>query len=153
MKVLGVFVGFLLLFGTLSVGSVALGYGWAWFAAPWVGKLEARQEINSGASRIVNYEHFFNLCASVQTNEKQLDAFQAELKAVEAMPDARDRSREVARITANIAGVTAGRAGGINQYNADARKSYTQGQFRDASLPYQLATDTYVVGKGGTQCD
>lgn len=102
------------------------------------GRGEARKQIQSASFRITAYDHFFNLCAAVQTDEVQLDALGRELAT------AGDADR--GRINANISGVTAARAGSINQYNADARKDYTEGQFRDSDLPYQLPSAAFKEG-------
>lgn len=122
-----------------------LNFGWRWATAGPKGELAAREQILSGANRITAYNHFFNLCASIQTNEAQLDGFFNEFALYEAGTD------DYARVATNITGVQAARAGGINQYNADANKDYTIGQFRDLDLPYQLAASAYPEG-GKTQC-
>lgn len=70
------------------------------------------------------------MCAAVQSDEARLAAQRVELKS--ATGD--DKSR----VEANIAGITADRADAINQYNADAQKSYTIGQFRASGLPFTL---------------
>ncbi len=127
-------VGFLVAMVALAF----VGWGWRWFAAPIEGKVGARETIQSGASRIANYEHFFNLCAAIQGNEAQLDALDDEAKATPPS--------EMSRVRANITGVRAARAGAIAQYNADARKSYTQGQFRDSDLPYQIPASDWQKG-------
>lgn len=113
----------------LVVGVASWGFGWI-FAGP-KGALEARQQILSGANRIQAYNHFFDQCVSVQKLEFASDAQQAELAAASGQDD-RDR------ILANIAGITAERAGAVAQYNADAEKTYTIGQFRDLKLPFQI---------------
>lgn len=110
-----------------------------WATAPAKGKLEARKAINSGSFRIAAYDHFFNLCASVQTDDARLDAQATELSTA--------TGDDIQRVQANIAGLTADRAEAINEYNADARKSYTIGQFRSSQLPYQLPTDPHVKGE------
>lgn len=66
----------------------------------------------------------------MQTDETRLAAQQTELKT--APQD------DISRIQANIAGITSDRADAINEYNADAQKDYTVGQFKSSKLPYQL---------------
>lgn len=117
----------------LVIGGISFGIRWA-MAGP-SGKLQARQAILGGANRITSYNHFFDLCASVQGLEGQRDSQLAEL------PKARGDDRD--RILTNIAGIEGARAQAIAQYNADARKDYTIGQFRASALPYQLPTHTY----------
>lgn len=127
----------------LGIAISLIGWGVGWFAAPYQGKLEARKQINSGSFRIAAYNHFFDLCAAVQSDEASLDAQRVEL----ASATGDDR----ARIEANIAGLSADRADAINQYNADAAKSYTVGQFRSSGLPWQLDSTAYHGG-GHTVC-
>lgn len=117
------------------------GYAVKYYTADVRGRIDANETIKSGDSRIANYNHFFNLCASVQTNEAQLDALSDQLRA--QTPGTPDYNR----VLTNITGVRAARAGAINQYNADASKSYTQGQFLSSKLPYQLPTAEYSGAK------
>lgn len=87
----------------------------------------------SGDYRIASYDHFFNLCASVQSKEATIDALEKELSR---KPDpSESRTEQIyAAITAN----EAIRAETINQYNVDAKKEATVGQFRASNLPYEL---------------
>lgn len=129
--------------GTLAVVLLigVIMFGWRWATAGPKGSLQAREEILSGSNRISAYNKFFDLCAAVQTAETNLAAFYSELAATP-----KDDVREINRIKTNITGVTAARNENVNQYNADARKSYTIGQFRASDLPYQLPT-TYTKGQ------
>lgn len=133
-------VGGLSVFIVFIVALYAIQY----YTADVRGRVSAQEQIKSGASRIAGYELFFNRCAAIQTNEAQIDALKEELKNT-------TDPREQARINANITGVTAARNGGINQYNADARKEYTEGQFRDSSLPFQILAGEYTGRR--TSCD
>lgn len=108
-----------------------------WVSAPTRGKLQAREQINSGAFRIAAYNHFFDLCAAVQSDEARLEAQYVSLSTA--------TGEDVARIQANIAGITSDRADAVNEYNADASKDYTVGQFKSSKLPYQLDA-TYTRG-------
>lgn len=126
---------------------IALGLLLRFKLAEPVGIVDAEVQIQSGASRIVNYNHFFDLCAAVQTNEAALDA---QFDALDAAESASERSR----IRTNISGLKAARYGNITQYNVDASKDYTIGQFRDADLPYQLPATRYdSKGENPTSCD
>jgi hypothetical protein len=114
-----------------------------WFGVRWItagprGQLQAREQIQSGDFRIQAYNHFFDLCAAVQTDEATLDATVDQLRS---SSDPTDRQR----LLTNKTGQLAARAEAINQYNVDARKSYTEGQFRGNGLPYQLPV-TYEPG-------
>jgi hypothetical protein len=132
------------IFAVLLIGGVTAGL-WATgvLFADVSGKGNARKQLKSADYRITAYDHFFNLCASVQTTEQALNASFVELSG--ATGDDADRIRT------NITGQTVARAEAVNQYNADARKSYTLGQFRSSDLPYQLPT-TYRKGQEMTSC-
>ena len=121
-------IGLFVLIGiVMAVGTWAFN----WFAAPYQGKLQARQQIQgSGDFRIQAYNHFFDQCASITTAEQNLQQFYAQLKTAKGD----DRTRIETNITANVIDVN----GAINQYNEDAQKSYTIGQFRSSNLPYSI---------------
>lgn len=120
-------IGGLVLLGGIIVGVFVIQWG----TAPVRGKLSAREQIQSGSNRIVSYNHFFDLCASIQATEAVLSASLDELKSTSNADDKE-------RVRTNITGLRAQRARSIAQYNVDARKNYTIGQFRSSSLPYQL---------------
>ena len=109
----------------------AAGWAWKYFTAAPRGMANAEQQIESAPSRITNYNHYFDLCASIQGYNGQLDAQQDQLDASES---ADDRSR----IRANIAGLKGQRARAVAQYNADARKAYTKARFLGDSLPKHI---------------
>lgn len=113
---------------------------WTWYTAPITGRIGQKAIVHSPLERMGAYNHFFDLCASIQSHEAMLRA-QRQALADATTPD--DQSR----IRANIAGITGQRARVIAQYNADSRKNYTVGQFRDSNLPYQIDL------KGDTSCD
>lgn len=136
MKIALIVVGSIAIIVALTMG----GFGIRYLLAPVRGAVDAREQIQSAPNRIVQYNHFFDLCASIQGNEDAIVAQRAQLATAETVENR-------ARINANIAGITAARARNIADYNADAAKSYTDGQFRDSNLPYQ-------INKGGesTRC-
>lgn len=84
----------------------------------------------NGAYRIAAYEHFYDLCASVQADEQTMAALREE--AATATPARK------AQIAATVTAVRANRAQSITQYNADARKTTTAANFKASDLPYQL---------------
>lgn len=134
-------IGVLLL--VLVVGSFA-SWGWRWVAAPIEGAVGAREEIQSSEFRIAAYERFFNLCSAVQSHEAQIDAISEELQ--EAPEE--DRSR----IRSNLTGVRAQRMRLIREYNSEASRDYTTGQFRSANLPDRLDASEYPEESEGTRC-
>jgi hypothetical protein len=84
-----------------------------------------------GSFRIAAYDHFFDLCTSVQSFEAQRTAQQAELAG-------HPSAYRAEQVRSNLAAIDAQRTAAIRQYNNDARKTYTEGQFRSSDLPFQL---------------
>lgn len=138
------------------IGGVALGlvvlmligsmwiFGWGFFqraTADFRGETAALEEILADPDRrITAYEHFFDLCASIQGHEDTIRALKAELET-----DPSDSRRE--QIQGAITVNQAQRDSKIRQYNSDASMDYTVGQFQDADLPHQLD-----VAKEATTC-
>lgn len=112
-----------------------------------VGRGNAHIEIQSANHRIPTYNHFFDLCASVQNAESTIDAQTVALDQI----DASDTFNK-GRIQQVIAVARSVRANGINQYNADAAKDYTEAMFLDSDLPYRLSLTDYVAGGAKTKC-
>jgi hypothetical protein len=107
-------------------------YGVRWVTAEPRGALEAREQIKGqGEFRVAAYDHFFSLCVAVQEDEGTIAALQQEL-------DTKPSAGRVEQINASIAALRANRTRSIRQYNADAQRDYTVGQFRDADLPASL---------------
>lgn len=133
--------GVLIVLAVVAAIALLAGAGWAWryYTAPIEGRVGAQEQIQSAPHRIVAYNHFFDLCAGVRADEVSLDAQNDQLKAT---TDEFQRNR----IQTNITGLTGHRAGLIEEYNANARKDYTEGQFRDSDLPYQLPTTAWEKG-------
>jgi hypothetical protein len=128
---------------SLVIGAMAL-FGFGLFnraTADFRGTNEQIEKTRAdGDYRIAAYDHFYDLCASVQTAENEIKNSEDELDETK---DATRRSQ----IRANITAQKNSRAEKINDYNADARKEGTQGQFRASDLPYQLN-----VNEEETQC-
>ncbi|MFI0356974.1 hypothetical protein [Actinomadura sp. 9N407] len=127
----------------LVVG-IALGFmyvfGWGFFArttAPWRGATEMREQVESGSHRRAAYDHFYDLCAQVQSDEASVRNLRRELASKPKPDDAR-----ALQINASITALENNRAENINQYNADAAKKKTEGKFRSSGLPYQLSLST-----------
>ena len=136
MKVFLVWLG--LLSALLLV--IALGWGWRYYTASIEGKVGASEKIQSAPHRIIAYNHFFDLCAGVRADEASLDAQNDQLTVT---VDSFQRNR----VQTNITGLLGHRASLIEEYNANARKDYTEGQFRDSNLPYQLLANLYEKGQ------
>lgn len=136
-----IFIGVAFLIVGLSVGVFIMRVAFA----PQIGQGEARITINSGDMRIGAYNHFFDLCASIQADEASINA-QSDL-----LTDTTD-GNDASRITQNIAALQANRGRSIATYNADAAKDYTIGQFRDSDLPYYIQPGQYEPNGKGTSC-
>ena len=135
-------VGILLLW--LVIASTIWGFGVA--TAGIFGRGEAHKQIQSSEFRIESYQHFFNTCASIQGLEGQIDELTAQLKQFEP------GSREYNIISVSLTGVKGFRHTAIAKYNQDALKDYTEGQFRDSDLPYQIKDTNYPNEGGKTGC-
>lgn len=119
----------------LIIGSAIWGFGVA--TAGIFGRGEAEKRIQSAEFRIQAYDRFFNQYASIKSLEGQIDELTAQLATLS--PGTRDYSY----VSSSLVGVKGLRHTAIQQYNADARKEYTEGQFRDNSLPYQIPDTQY----------
>lgn len=117
----------------LLLGAVIFGVGYAfnWWFAPYQGKLQARQQIQgNGDFRIQAYNQFFDLCATVTTLDQQLQQTLAQEKA--------DKGSDLSRDKINFGAQFNSRNEAANQYNVNAQKHYTVGQFKASDLPYQI---------------
>lgn len=101
------------------------GYYASWFRAPFEGRLEMREQVFSGPSQLVRYEHFFNLCAEIEALEVRIDS----LETQESLTEKEEKE---------LRGLVGIRASRVSQYNADARKENTSANFLSANLPYQI---------------
>lgn len=126
-KIVGIVVVVIVLMGLISLGSLA----WRYMTAELKGRVGAEEQLESAPSRIANYEHFFDLCASIQRKEAKIIAQTDNLELAEA-----DKERR--RIRQNIAALKGARAGDIARYNADASKQYTRARFLSSDLPYRI---------------
>lgn len=127
---------------TMSVILVVIGivvmiasiWAYRYYTAETRGIIGQEERVQSALHRMGAYNHFYDLCAAIQGHEATLAASRSQLE------DTSDEN-ERQRIRANIAGITSQRARSIAQYNADARKEHTVGQFRDAELPYEISVE------------
>ena len=130
LKVVGYVLGTILAFFALMVFTNGLNYAYQWVAAPFVGELDQRKTVQSGEFRMYSYEHFYDLCASIQRKQRALMA-QEEV--------------DNGRAAQNIAALKAQIQGDISQYNADARKEETMGQFKARDLPQHINYNTKEI--------
>lgn len=109
-------------------------FGFGWFSretADFRGKTGQIERVNDPSYRMAQYDHFYDLCAGVQTDETRIATAKDQLKTVT------DADRKL-QLQANLDAAINQRAGDINQYNADARKKDTAAHFRASDLPYQI---------------
>lgn len=132
---------FLIVLGVVAAILLLAGVGWAWryYTASVEGKVGASEQIQSAPHRIAAYNHFFDLCAGVRADEVSLDAQTIQLQAT---TDAFQRTR----VQTNITGLIGHRASLIEEYNANARKDYTEAAFRDSDLPFQIPPTMWEKG-------
>lgn len=127
-----ILVGLVALLVLMTAFTFGIGQ-WIRETAGFTGKTaQIRQTKGSGSFRIASYDHFFDLCASVQDQEVTIVSQQSELS------DPATTSDRKAQIRANLSALRANRGELINHYNADARKTATSGQFRASDLPFQI---------------
>ena len=125
---------------------------WAvrYYTAETRGKITATEEIQSAEFRIYSYDHFFDICGAIRTNEANLD-LQTDIldgfvsagfgpgddKYDKQMQNVAAQSRFLRRLK--------------EDYNQDADKEGTRGQFKAECLPPEVSTD-YEYGKE-TPCE
>lgn len=81
--------------------------------------------------RIAAYDHFYDLCAAAQTMQQNAAGTQALLDAA-TEPSEKDRLTVTLQAQKNRLNEL------VNQYNADASKAGTIGQFKASDLPFVL---------------
>ena len=125
------------LIATLTIGAMWL-FGVGWFdraTANYRGEGEQIERTRAdGDYRIAAYDRFFDLCSTIQSKEDQI------IQQTELLEMTED-SQQKMQIRANLAALEASRSSLIWQYNADAQKEGTRGQFRDSDLPHQINID------------
>jgi hypothetical protein len=128
--------GALLLIVVIALSTMAI-FGFGLFqrgTADFRGKTQQIEQTKAnGSYRIASYEKFFDECAAVQDDEASITSLKEELSGNPKPSDSR-----IGQINASLTALRASRVEKINHYNADARKTATEGQFRASDLPYQL---------------
>ena len=129
----------------LIVGSWGMATGFKYFTAEKSGQAEAERQIQSAEFRIYSYNHFYDMLVAINAAEAQYDS-QWELKEVQSSDSETYQKtlRNLAAIKAQIAKLKA-------QYNADAEKEETIGQFKANNLPERVdvAPHKYENRTGG----
>jgi len=140
------YVGAMIFIMGLVFGVIAGVWGLRVATAGLYGRGEARVQIQSAPFRIEAYQSFFAQCASIQGLEGQIDELERTLPRM--IPGTRAHNYTISALT----GTKGLRHNSIAKYNQDALKDYTEGQFRDRDLPYQLPDSNYPAEGGKTIC-
>lgn len=131
-------IGIAVVLAMLAIwGIVVAGWGLGVATAGLYGRGEAHKQIQSADFRIAAYNQFFNQYASIKSLEGKIDELTNTLGMLE--PGTREYNYTLTALT----GTKGLRHEAIQQYNADARKNWTEGQFRDNDLPYQIPDTSY----------
>lgn len=123
----------------IAILMIAL-WGFGVLTADIKGQGEAHKEIHSAEFRLEAYNYFYDQYHSILGMEGSIDA------NINTLSQFENTSKEYGRIVINIAALQSLRHQAIQEYNANASKDYTIGQFRDAGLPYQLEDKEYPEG-------
>lgn len=81
--------------------------------------------------RITSYNKFFDLCNGVKSTEEKVTLGEQTVSLFKGT------DQETTAIV-NLQATKAERINLINEYNSLASRGFTEGQFRDSSLPYQI---------------
>lgn len=101
--------------------------------ADFRGETDQIEDTKANANyRIAAYDHFYDLCGSVQSIESKIGNMEDELEGA-------DTTERKNVLNSSITASKNKRAELIASYNADARKEATQGQFKASDLPYELS--------------
>lgn len=141
-RIIGQVIGAIVLVALIVAALAAANWAWVWMTAEISGRVEAQRQIESAPSRIANYEHFFDLCASAERKQASLGAQRLLLEETSDPTEAR-------RVRQNIAALTAALAGDAARYNADVQKDYTRARFLDSGLPKSIDPDRPIICGGG----
>lgn len=130
----------------LVIGIVGM-FALRWATIPFFGALEQREQIQgSGDFRIHSYQHFFNLCRTIQEAESQYDNQYDLLK--ELKPSDENYSRQQRNVS-----VLKARIERLKQrYNGDAAQEETLSAFKNSDLPEKIEIGVHEYGHR-TKCN
>jgi hypothetical protein len=140
-------VGYVFLGIIIIVLLWGLSFGFKWATLPFIGKIEQREQImGSGEFRIFSYNHFFNLCQSIQQVESQYDNQYDLLQEMEKGTESYERQQR------NVAVLCAEIERRKHRYNADSAKEETVSAFMQSNLPGRIEIETHKYGNR-TNCN
>lgn len=129
-------VGAVVFFAAVGVVLTLVSGGTSWVTAPFRGAVDAREQtVADGDYRNATYNHFFNLCTSVQAAEDSIENLEAEVEGGVS-------SDREARIKQSITAQRNVRSEAIREYNAAAQQE-TKDFMKDSSLPESLVVANY----------
>lgn len=135
-------VSVVVLFVIMTAASLAF----RWEIAPWIGAVEQREIVEgSGEFRINSYNHFYDLCATIQQTEARHDTQFDELEAMNSGTDNYDRQRRTVSVLEQRIEVLK------RKYNADASKEATLAAFKSNDLPNRIEPLDHEHGRR-TEC-
>lgn len=128
----------LIILGVIVGLGAFIGGGWAfsYFTAPIRGAVNAEEQIESAASRIQNYQMFYDLYHTYQAQTQQLEIQRERLEQAKELGL---EPKDIARIQTDIAALRAVRTQTREQYNSAASQQYTRARFLAGDLPYQIS--------------
>ena len=120
--------------------------GFRYWTADVRGTVEQRELTTaSGTFRIFSYNHFFDLCASIQgteaTHDAQFDLLQTQEQGLSSY----------SRTAQNVMVLKAKIEGDKRKYNADAQKEETTALFKSNNLPDTISVEEHQRGDR-TEC-
>lgn len=120
----------LIIVGLVLTAMAVFGFGaFSRSTANFRGETAAIERTRANAQfRLQAYQGFFDRCAAIQAAEDQARIYRDRL----------DDAPDNAEARTNLDAVLANRARLIRSYNADATADFTEGQFLDNALPYQI---------------
>ncbi|MEK7620795.1 MAG: hypothetical protein AAB395_00385 [Patescibacteria group bacterium] len=115
-------------------------FGWGFFqrsTADFRGKTGQIEQTKANPDyRIAAYDHFYDLCGSIQAEEDQIGNIQKRPASGTTAGGFTQQQKDSILLAHQNS-----RAELIRQYNADARKADTLAHFRASDLPYQIEID------------
>lgn len=125
-------IAFIIISAFFVIAAIIAGtYVYRYNMAKVEGIVSAQEQIQSKDTRITAYNHFFDMNVAIEATTEKI-RIQKELLAKTTDSD------EIQRINVVISSLENKRAELVAQYNGDAQKDYTIGQFRSWKLPYQV---------------
>lgn len=107
--------------------------------ADFRGETKQKEDTQANSSyRMAAYDHFYDMCAGIQSIEGKIGNMEGELADV-------DEKQRESILNASIMAAKNKRVELVSSYNADARKEATEGQFRSSDLPYEINENEEVT--------